>query len=50
MKDTKSSSVERDTHQAKAGNSDKANQHNHPEKEADIKRQQNPETSVQPEL
>ena len=50
MKDTKSFSAERDSHQAKVGNSDKADPHNHPEKEADIKKQPNLlQTPAQPE-
>ena len=52
MKDTKPSSAERDDqqddHWAKTGNSAQAAPHDHPEKEADTKKQQNPETSAQP--
>ena len=50
MKDTKSSSAERDDHQAKTSNSAQTEPHNHPEKQADTQKQQDSEISTQPEL
>ena len=50
MEDTKSSSVEQVDNQPKTGNADKADSHNNSKKETDPKKQQNQETSVQPEF
>ncbi len=50
MEDTKSSSVEQVGNQAKTSNAEKADSHNHSEKETNTQKQQNQETSAQPEF